>query len=201
MINTQTIGILAGIISFSAYLFYILAILRGTTKPSRATWFILSFISIVLFWSYSSVGASSTLWVALANAVASAVIALLSIKYGVGGTSRLDILCFIGSIFSVALWWYLDAPIIALSMNIAMDFFALLPTIKKVYMRPYLEDRFAWLLTTIGSILNLFAIENLTFNIILYPFYFMIINGYTTWLIYRKTIKNMKLMRFITKLT
>src|SRR5262245_15629489 len=121
----QIIGITAGVISFSAYIFYIIDILKGNTRPSRTTWFILSFISIVILASYDASGAEDTIWVAVSNATASIIIALLSIKRGVGGTTKLDIFCFSGSIFSLLLWWYFDSPTIALLANLVIDLLAL----------------------------------------------------------------------------
>ena len=102
-------GILAGIFSFSAYLFYIVAIIKGYTKPSRASWFIWAGIGIILAFSYRASGAEDTIWVAVSEAIAPMVIALLSIKYGVGGAEKIDIFALVGSLCSLFLWWYFGA--------------------------------------------------------------------------------------------
>ena len=179
------IGILAGIISFSAYLFYILSILRGQTKPSRTTWFILSFISVVIVASYDASGAEDTLWVAVSNAFASIVIALLSIKNGVGGSTRLDIFCFVGSVGSLILWWLTDSALLALIANLVIDLLALIPTMTKSWLRPEEEGRLAWTLTLIGNTLNFFAITEFTFGIIIYPIYFFVVDLIITIFLYR----------------
>lgn len=183
---TSIFGIAAGIFSFSAYLFYIVAILRGTTKPSRSTWFIWAFIGIILAVSYRASGAEDTIWVAVSEAIAPTVIALLAIKYGVGGTDKIDIIAFAGSLFSLVLWWVFGSPIIALVTNLAIDFFAALPTIKKTRCNPHEEDRFAWTLTQTGNLLNLFAIDKLIFGVLVYPIYTFIIDGVITGILYRK---------------
>ncbi len=183
---TSIFGIAAGIFSFSAYLFYIVAILRGTTKPSRSTWFIWAFIGIILAVSYRASGAEDTIWVAVSEAIAPTVIALLAIKYGVGGTDKIDIIAFAGSLFSLVLWWVFGSPIIALVTNLAIDFFAALPTIKKTWCNPHEEDRFAWTLTQTGNLLNLFAIDKLIFGVLVYPIYTFIIDGVITGILYRK---------------
>lgn len=181
----QILGIVAGVISFSAYFFYIAAIIRGETKPSRTTWFILAFISIVILASYDASGAEQTIWVAVANALASVIIAVLSIKKGVGGSSKLDLFSFFGSLFSLVLWWYFDSALVALLANLIIDFLALLPTLRKSWYHPELEDRFAWLLTLIGNTLNLLAIDQMLFSVIIYPIYFFLIDGFIVWLLYR----------------
>lgn len=187
---TGILGIVAGIFSFSAYLFYIVAILKGKTKPSRSTWFIWAFIGIVLAISYKASGAEDTIWVAVSEAIAPTIIAILAMKYGTGGTDKIDIIAFSGAILSLFLWWYFGSPVVALVTNLAIDFFAALPTIKKVWVKPKEEDRLAWSLTQTGNLFNLFAIDIFTFSIIIYPIYTFIIDGVITGLLYRPSLKN-----------
>ena len=182
---TGIFGVIAGILSFSAYLFYIVAIIKGTTKPSRATWFIWAFIGLVLAISYKASGAEDTIWVPISEAIAPTIIALLSIKYGVGGTDKVDVLAFTGSVFSLILWWIFNSPVIALVSNLAIDFFAALPTVKKSWTNPEEENRFAWTITTIANVFNIFAIDKFIFAIIIYPLYTIIIDGIVTAELYR----------------
>ena len=189
---TEIFGIVAGIFSFSAYLFYIIAILKGKTKPSRATWFIWAVMGIILATSYKASGAEDTLWVAISEAIAPTFIALLSIKYGVGGAEKTDYICFVGSIFSLVLWWLFDSPLIALITNLTIDLFAALPTIKKSWQNPKEEDRFAWTLTQTGNLLNLFAIDKFILGVIIYPIYTFIIDGIIVSLLYKSLFKNEK---------
>lgn len=183
---TGTFGIIAGIFSFSAYIFYIIAILKGTTKPSRSTWFIWAFIGIVLAISYRASGAEDTIWVAVSEAIAPTVIALLAIKYGTGGTDKIDLLAFGGSILSLILWWIIGSPVVALVTNLAIDFFAALPTIKKSWHMPDHEDKFAWTLTQTGNLFNLFAIDKMIFGVLVYPIYTFIIDGVIWALLFKK---------------
>ena len=99
----EILGIIAGIFSFSAYLFYIVAILKGYTRPSRASWFIWAAIGIILAVSYRASGAENTIWVAVSEAIAPTMIAILAIKYGEGGAKPIDIFAFGGAIFSLLL--------------------------------------------------------------------------------------------------
>jgi hypothetical protein len=183
---TSIFGIIAGIFSFSAYIFYIIAILKGYTKPSRSTWFIWAFVGIVLAISYKASGAEATIWVAVSEAVAPTIIALLAIRYGVGGTEKIDIVAFAGALVSLLLWWIFGSAVIALITNLAIDFFAALPTIKKSWNKPKEEDRFAWSLTQTGNLFNLFAIDKMIFGVLIYPIYTFIIDGIITITLYRK---------------
>lgn len=187
---TAFFGIAAGILSFSAYLIYIFSILKGWTKPHRATWIIWSVIGIILAITYRASGAEDTIWVAVSEAIAPTIIAILSIKYGVGGSEKLDKICFVGSLFSLILWWYFGSPVIALVTNLAVDFFAALPTIKKSFLRPQEENRLAWALTQSGNFFNLLAIDKIVFGVIIYPVYTFIVDGIITGLLYRPLQKN-----------
>lgn len=174
---TGTFGILAGIFSFSAYLFYIATIIRGETKPNRATWWVWSVVGSVIAISYIKSGATSTAWVPIGGAMASIIIAFLSIKYGVGGTNKFDIYCLSASVIGLLLWWVFSLPLVALVINILVDFLGALPTIKKSWLKPKEENKFSWTLTQIGSLLNLLAINQFTFGVIIYPVYAFVVNG------------------------
>lgn len=189
MVIGEIFGIVAGIFSFSAYIIYIVAILKGYTKPSRASWFIWSVVGIILAVSYKASGAENTIWVAVSEAIAPTIIALLAIKYGAGGAQPIDIFAFVGTTFSLFLWWYFGSPVVALVTNLAIDFCAAIPTIKKSLYNPKQEDRFAWTLTQTGNIFNLFAIDKLIFSVIIYPVYLFIIDGIITALLYKPLFK------------
>src|SRR5688572_11025851 len=94
---TAMAGKVAGVVSFVAFVPYILAILRGETKPNRATWWIWTVVGFMLGASYYSSGANNTIWVPVSYIVGPLVTALLSIKYGEGGWNRFDKGCLLGA--------------------------------------------------------------------------------------------------------
>ncbi|OGL77525.1 hypothetical protein A3J43_02775 [Candidatus Uhrbacteria bacterium RIFCSPHIGHO2_12_FULL_54_23] len=170
------IGKGAGVISFVEYFIYIAAILRGTTKPNRATWWVLTLVNVMIVASYWSSGARNTIWVAVSYVVGTLIIAILSIKYGEGKWERLDRVCLFGSVGSFLVWMILRSPFYALAVNVFIDFLALIPTVVKSYLRPWAEDKLAWTLTFVASVLNIFALESWDIAISLYPVYLLLIN-------------------------
>ena len=169
------LGIIAGIIAFSAYIIYIVSIFRGKTKPNRATWWIWAFMGFVLALSYYYSGAENTVWVPIVEFIGPLSIAILSLKYGEGGLkSKTDIICMAGALISVLLWIIFNNPVIALVTNLAIDSFAIIPTIKKSYLRPEGEDFWAWFGTGLADSLNMFAVEKFTFAILIYPIYMLV---------------------------
>lgn len=186
VITAALIGKLAGVISLSAYFFYIYAIVRGTTKPNKATWWILTLVGSMIAASYFASGGRNAIWIAISYVVGPLLVAILSLRYGEGGWSKLDKVCLAGTVVSFFVWIFLNSPFLALLVNIFIDFLGLLPTVKKSYLRPWTEDRFAWTLTVAACVLNLFALENWGPEISLYPIYLVVINGIVAIFLFRK---------------
>jgi hypothetical protein len=175
METKQILGIVAGIISFIAYIIYVRSIVRGESKPNRTTWWIWTFMGLVLLISYYFSGARNTIWAPLVEFIGPLIIAILSIKYGEGGVKdRTDVWCFCGALFSIVLWIIFDSPVIALVTNLAIDAFALVPTIKKSWNRPQGENFWAWFGTGVGDTMNIFAIERMSFGIVVYPVWMLL---------------------------
>ncbi len=178
-------GRAAGLLSLAAFVPYILAILRGETRPNRATWWIWTLVGFMLGASYYASGASHTIWVPVSYTVGPLVTAGLSVKYGEGGWTRFDRACVLGVAASLVLWWVLRSPIVALVINLWIDFMGALPTIRKSYLEPDGEDRAAWALFFVGNAANLFAVERWVFAIAVYPIYMFVASGTITALVLR----------------
>ena len=194
MTTPEIFGILAGALSFSAYILYIFSTLFGKTKPNRATWWILTLIGLMIASSYYAEGARATIWVAVSYVLGPFIIAVLSLKYGEGKWEKLDKWCLIVALISVPVWYISNSAILVLVINIFLDFVGLLPTIKKSYLRPEGEDKVAWTLESLAGILNIFAIERWIFGIAFYPIYLLTINGIITLLLYRSTFFKKKII-------
>lgn len=181
---TEIAGIFAGILEFLAFFLYIISIVKGKTVPNRATWFVLTVVGFAIAVSYYASGARDTMWVPVVYAVGPFIIFLLSIKKGEGGWSLFDRFSLVGAFMSLILWWISGSALVALLFNISIDFFGMLPTVKKSYYNPKSEEGFPWLISSFSGVVNIFAIENLSFSIIIYPVYILFINGLVTGLLY-----------------
>ena len=185
---SEVLGKTAGIVSLAAFIPYILAILRGETKPNRASWWIWSVVGCMLAASYYSSGASHTMWVPVSYLIGPVVTALLSLKFGEGGWTGFARWCLGGSAASLLFWIATNEPMTALLVNLFIDFLGALPTIKKAYRDPKGEDRLAWTLFVTGSVLNLLAVDRLEFAILIYPLYMLFVTGFIWVLVLRRTL-------------
>ena len=183
-ISGNTIGIIAGLLSFSAYFLYITSMIRGKCQPNKMTWITLTVIGVGVAVSYYASGARQTMWVALVYVLGPLIISILSFKYGEGGWGKLEKICLLGVVISLLLWWIFKSALVVLVINLLIDLFALIPTIAKSISRPKGEDRKAWAIETTANILNLFALEQWTFSLLVYPLYLITFNALITTLLF-----------------
>ena len=196
MSNWQAIlGAIAGCIYLLGFIPYLIAINQGKVKPNRATWWIWTIVGFILVFSYRSSGADNSIWVPVSAAVCQLIIAIASLKYGEGGWNSFDLTCLIGAVVSLWLWWWFKSPLIALTINITIDFLGALPTIKKSYYKPQTEAPFPWTLFWSASLLNLFVVENFSFELFAYPFSFFSV---TTVILFLLLLPRLQQKKFVS---
>jgi hypothetical protein len=155
---------------------YLLDILKGKTKPQRTTWFIWTVQGTIAFFSQVQLGAHWSLLFAGLNAAGNLAVFLLSLKYGVGGWNRIDILAlsiaFVGVILSVII----KAPFLALLGVILADFAGVIPTLHKTFLLPSSETTVTWFALGTSSLLAIFSVGSTKFSLLLYPVYLTLAN-------------------------
>lgn len=182
----QLAGVTAGILNTLAIIPYTISILRGRTKPERATWVIWTVIGAIAAWSYYAAGARQTMWFSLTYVTNPLVVLILSIKHGTGGWSKFDQSCLLGAAASLALWRLTHSPFLGLVAILTVDALGALPTMKKVWSQPHTEDPLAWILCSVGGVVNLLALERWTFGLAVQPLYYLTTTVLITALICRQ---------------
>lgn len=196
-------GLAGGLLTLFAFGTYLPSILRGTVKPQRATWWIWTLNSLLLLTSYKAEGATDTAWLAIAYTIGCVIVALLTIRYGVGGWSTLDRFCFGGTIVAAALWIVIG-PLATFVSTLIIDLLGVLPTIYESYRHPEEEDTLSWVLWFFGGFVSLLAIQDLfvtkwsleVITILAYPLQITVTAGIIVWFLIRprvqKTLNNEK---------
>ena len=85
------LGLAAGLIGVLDTIPYVRDTLRGSTRPHRGTWLIWGVLAVVVCLSQYADGASWSLVMAAVQAVLTCGIFVLSIRWGVGGRSAIQI--------------------------------------------------------------------------------------------------------------
>ena len=161
--------------SLSSFVYFI-AILKGQAKPHRTTRLVFLVISTVTTFSLFVQGNQVAVWLAGISMLQSLIIFSLSIKYGMGGWSKLDIFCLFTALVGITAWQLTQNPIIALYFAIGADFIGIVPTLMKTFHYPKTEVWTFYFLDVCAGICNLLATEKLVFDQYLYPFYIIVIN-------------------------
>lgn len=172
----QLFGLLSAFLSAICYLPYLRDIFRKTTKPERASWFIWTVLTCIAFFSQLAKGATNSLWLTGVEAIWVTVIFLLSIKYGIGGFKRRDIVALIIAFIGLVLWTLTKDATYALLLTIIVDGTGAVLTILKAYENPASETLSTWLLDGIAGLFAMFAVGSWDFVLLVYPFYIFIIN-------------------------
>lgn len=183
-------GIIAGIISLAAYPPYIRDMLKGTTKPERATWLIWTALSGIALAGQIGAHARWSLIMTLAQTLGVTVIFLLSLKLGIGGLHRRDVTSLIVAAVGLVLWALTNQPIIAILLVIVVDAAGAWLTVYKAYQDPGSETIVTWWLDAISNLLGVLAVGSLNITLLSYPAYLLLANGAVVAAIYLARFKS-----------
>lgn len=171
MIGHALWGQIAGVLSLAGFIPYVIAILRGRTRPSLATWIIWTVVSVMLFASYRASGAEATLWAPLSFVIGPVCVVLISLGRGTSVWTRTDRLCLAASGATIIFWAVTGSPLVALFLNILVDCVGAIPTIRNTWIDGDAEDATAWSLFCAGAACNLAAAERWDVATLSYPLY------------------------------
>ena len=172
----QLFGFISGILVVIAYIPYLKDILRGKTKPERASWLIWFILGGISFFSQEAKGATNSLWLIGTENLGILAVFLLSLKYGTGGLTKLDLLGLAAAAFGLLMWSTTKEAAIALYIVLTINLIAALLTIHKTYNNPKSETLLTWLLAGIGGIFAILSVGTWNLVVLSYPIYHVIIN-------------------------
>jgi hypothetical protein len=182
-------GVVAGVISITAFLPYAHSVVSCNLRPSSVTWLIWTVVGGLLFASYDAVGGGAARWVPLTDALGPAVIAYFSLSYRQGGFSRFDVGCLALAAGSVIAWVWTGSPAVALAINLFIALLGALPTFRNAYRNPASEPALAWGMFLLGNLLNLMAIEDWSLRSAAYPVYAVLVSGLMNVLLFPRLAK------------
>lgn len=172
----QILGYISGILDAAAFFPYTRDILRGKTKPQRASWLIWSILISIAFFSQLAKGATNSLWLTGVGEVGVTLTFFLSLKYGVGGLTRGNIAALVAAAMGLVLWFLTKEAAIALAIVIAINSIGALLTVVKAYQDPGSETMIAWALTGFSGIFSALAVGKLDLILLAYPIYISLAN-------------------------
>ena len=162
---------------------YARAILRGEARPRRTTRFVLLVIALLSTASLFANHDTVAVWLAAVTTLQAIIVFALSIKYGMGGFAKLDLLCLVIALAGIVAWRMTDNPLLGLYFSLLADFTGVIPTIVKTYRLPKTEIATFFVLDSFAACFTLLAIPIYTIGDIAYPIYILMINTLMTSLI------------------
>ncbi len=179
MINvpaTEIFAVIAGLMLLAGAPPYLVDILKGKTKPERATWFIWSVLGMIALISQINLhGHWSIVFVGL-DAFGSLMVFSLSLKYGVGGWTRLDKLALVIATAGIIFSFLAHAPIIALLGVVLADLSGAVLTVRKTFLAPETETTITWLFVGTASLFGVLSVGKLDYGLLIYPLYLALAN-------------------------
>jgi len=174
--NTYLI-IASSVLIFCTYASYIWSIIYGKSKPHRTTRLVYLIIfaleTVSLFVQHDEV----TIWLALFTSINCLIVFLLSLKYGMGGWSKIDICCLLVAILGIVIWQISKDPFLGLYTYILADLIGVTPTIIKTIKHPETEFWLSYMFNCLAALCTIFAVESVSIHIYVYPIYILTINS------------------------
>ncbi len=186
----EYIGYITVLIQLIGVFFYIRGMVLGKTKPNRVTWFIWALAPLIGAWLSWKAGAGLSVLPVLMAGVNPIFVLIASfiIKKGYWEITKFDILCGIIALFALLLWVITQSFSLSILFAIISDGLASLPTVVKAWKYPETENAGAYAGGIIANTLGLLVIKQWIFSIYSLGVYFVLMNIFIVFCIYRKKI-------------
>ncbi len=175
-------SVLAGVIFILAYVPYISAIIKGKTKPAKASWLIWGTVDLIILGGMYSkdalnghiIGATFGAW----------IIFFLAVKRGTPGWSFLDkfILGMAGA--GIVLWYLYGEPLFGVLIGLGLAFIGAIPTFVSTWKDYTKENKAAWVIFWISCIFAILAIPQWTFEDASQPLVFFLVESIMMYLLF-----------------
>lgn len=172
----EIFGYIGGILMIISVIPYTRSILKGDTKPHRMTFFIWTILILIAFFSQLAKGGLWSLLLTAGDGIAVFITFIFSIKFGVGGLEKRDVVSLCGVVISLILWYFTKEPAFTLLLIILIDFIGLNLTVIKTWKNPETENWVAWAMCAVGGFFGALAVGNYNFILLSYPVYICLAN-------------------------
>ena len=157
-------------------IFYAGAMFKGKAKPHRTTLFVISLITAMSALALFAANDRVALYLASAQAIQSIVLFFLSIKLGMGGWEKTDLICLAIALVGIVLWKTTNNPLLGLYFAILADIAGMVPTVIKTIKWPETETLAYFTIDVAAAIFSILALNSFRIAELSYPLYILIMN-------------------------
>lgn len=162
------------IVSIGANVPYIYEIIKGSARPERISWLLWTLLGGTYYFSALFDGGAT--YFTFGELIGPVTILVLSLKYGVGGKSRFDIVALVIAMIAFTLLFIVEGTLVSLLLALTVDAIGVLLTIRKLLIDPASESKAFWGLAAIASILALLSLQTISVETLLFPSYVLIVS-------------------------
>jgi hypothetical protein len=171
------LGVLALLLNIVGYAPYIRDIFRGIVRPQRITWGIWTILTIIAAVNQVKNGGGYSTYFFTSTTILVATTFLLSLKFGMGGASRLDKVCLALAVCLFIYWATVHDTRLSTLIAVIIDGTGAIPTVVKTFHHPETETYPQWVLAGFGGLLTMLVVPRLDWALIIYPAYVFVMNG------------------------
>lgn len=175
------------VLSIISPISYTKSMLKGEAKPHRVTRLIIWLASLAGTLGVINSSNRAGQIFALIFLIRASYLLLMSVKYGTGGLSKLDLYCLGFGIAALLAYALTQNGALTICLGILADVIGYIPTFVKTYKYPKTEDPLFFSIEGVASLFGVFAVWELSADI-LFPIYFTLCSALMVGLIYRKKI-------------
>lgn len=187
-IVSLTLGITSGIP-------YVVDTLKGKVKPERISWLLWTLLGATYL--VTSILEDGAVLFQLGQLILPAVILVLSIKYGVGGKSRLDRYSLAVALLAFILLLVTGDALLSLALALTVDAIGAALTIRKVIIDPASESRVFWVMNFFAALFAMLSLDTFTIETVAFPIYLLVL---TAFLAFKSDPNHEKNLKKISKL-
>jgi hypothetical protein len=156
---------------------YVRDIVRRSTRPHRGSWLIWSVVAVVAAASQGADGARWSLVPLYVQALGTCLVLVLSIRWGTGGMTlvELGLVALAGA--GVLGWAVADEPMVATSCVISADVIAASMMLPKAWTDPGSETASLFVLAALSGFLTGAAVGAWSVPLLVYPAYYVLVNS------------------------
>lgn len=168
---------------------YAYSVVKGSTRPNRVTWFILSFAPLLAFAAMMAQGVSFRESVFTLETGISPLIIFISTffaKQPKWEITKFDLICGALSVIGFVLWLILKEGNIAITFALLADGLAFLPTLVKAFKYPETENPWAFMMGTVAAVIAIAILSTYDYKHLAFAVYILIADVLASLFIYFK---------------
>jgi len=168
--SKQVTGGIALILTFVAFVPYMLAILREEARPHVFSWFIWGAGTGVVFFAQLLDGGGVGAWVIGVSGLFTIAVAFLaSIKAADASIAKMDWVFLALAASALPLWFLTETALSAVFVLTIVDLLGFGPSVRKAYVAPREENATFFGIGALRNLFVVFALENYSWTTILFP--------------------------------